>query len=66
MKQSFTEGRTGSGDTSTPSAPIGQPAWATAMKRRQAVGHGVSVAAHTLRSGDGGGGGSAVDVSEKD
>jgi type IV secretion system protein TrbL len=66
MKQSFTEGRTNSGDASAPSETAGQPAWATAMKRRQAVGHGVSVAAHTLRSGDGGGGGSAVDVSEKD
>jgi type IV secretion system protein TrbL len=44
----------------------GQPAWAAAMKRRQAMTHAATVAAHTLRSGDGGGAGSAVDVSEKD
>jgi len=43
-----------------------QPAWAAAMKRRQAMTHAATVAAHTLRSGDGGGAGSSVDVSEKD
>lgn len=48
------------------SAPDSQPAWAAAMKRRQTMSHGASVAAHTLRSGDGGGGGAAVDVREKD
>lgn len=67
MKQSFTEGRTGAGGGDAgETAKANQPAWARAMKQRQAVGHGVSVAAHTLRSGDGGGGGAAVDVSEKD
>lgn len=44
----------------------GQPAWAAAMKRRQTMTHAATVAAHTLRAGDGGGAGSAVDVSEKD
>lgn len=44
----------------------GQPAWAAAMKRRQAMAHAATIAAHTLRSGDGGGAGSSVDVSEKD
>ena len=44
----------------------GPPAWAAAMKRRQAMTHAATVAAHTLRSGEGGGAGSAVDVSEKD
>ena len=53
-------------ETSDTSGKSGQPAWATAMKRRQAVTHAATVAAHTLRSGDGGGAGSAVDVSEKD
>ncbi|MDB5579068.1 MAG: trbL [Bradyrhizobium sp.] len=43
-----------------------QPAWAASMKRRQAMTHAATVAAHTLRSGDGGGSGSSVDVSEKD
>jgi|TARA_R100000501_G_scaffold17834_1_gene34110 type IV secretion system protein TrbL len=48
------------------SSPDGQPAWAAAMKRRQTMTHGATVAAHTLRSGDGGGGGASVDVREKD
>jgi type IV secretion system protein TrbL len=48
---------------SGPSAP---PAWAANMKNRQSLSHGATVAAHTLRSGDGGGGGTSIDVSEKD
>lgn len=47
-------------------ATAGPPAWATAMKRRQAMSHGASVAAHTLRGGDGGGGGASVDLQNKD
>ena len=48
-------------------AASGPPAWATAMKRRQALGHAATLGAHTLRSGDGGGSaGSAIDVSQKD
>lgn len=44
----------------------GQPAWATAMKRRQAVGQAATVAAHTVRSGDGGGAGSSIDLNQKE
>lgn len=54
------------GEASGNSGKDSQPAWAAAMKRRQTVTHAATVAAHTLRSGDGGGAGSAVDVSEKD
>lgn len=43
-----------------------QPAWAKAMKDRQAISHGASIAAHTLKSGDSHGGGASVDTSEKD
>jgi type IV secretion system protein TrbL len=43
-----------------------QPAWAKAMKNRQTISHGATIAAHTLRSGDGGGAGSSVDVTEKE
>ena len=50
----------------TPEATGGSPAWAAAMKRRQTMTHGATVAAHTLRSGDGGGSGSSVDLSQKD
>jgi type IV secretion system protein TrbL len=34
------------------------------MKRSQTLNHGVSAAAHAVRSGDHGGGGASVDVSE--
>ena len=43
-----------------------QPAWATAMKRRQTVGQAATVAAHTVRAGDGGGAGSSIDLNKKD
>jgi type IV secretion system protein TrbL len=46
--------------------PAGPPAWATAMKRRQTMTHAATIGAHTLRSGDGHGAGSAIDVSQKD
>ncbi|MCG6116205.1 MAG: P-type conjugative transfer protein TrbL [Mesorhizobium sp.] len=48
------------------SSPTDAPDWAAAMKNRQTMTHGATVAAHTLRSGDGGGGGASVDVSQKD
>lgn len=80
MKLSFKDGARGAvtatGGTITggaPSAPepdassgAAQPAWAKAMKNRQTLSHGATVAAHTLRSGDGGGAGSSVDVTEKE
>jgi len=60
-------GGTISGGASSPTpSPDGPPAWAAAMKRRQSMTHGATVAAHTLRSGDGGGGGASVDLSQKD
>lgn len=42
------------------------PAWAKRMKRGQALSHGVSTAAHAIRSGDAHGGGSSVNLSERD
>jgi type IV secretion system protein TrbL len=42
------------------------PAWAKRMKRGQAMRHGVSTAAHAIRSGDAHGGGSSVNLSERD
>ncbi|WP_319798411.1 P-type conjugative transfer protein TrbL [Nitrobacter sp.] len=75
VKQSYESGRSATSATSSaagadaapdPSATSGPPAWAKAMKHRQVMSHGASVATHTLRGGDGGGGGVSVDVSEKD
>ena len=40
------------------------PAWARRMKRAQSVNQGVSAATQAVRSGDGAGGGSSVDLSE--
>lgn len=56
----------GGSSTPTPDASAGAPAWAAAMKRRQTMTHGATVAAHTLRSGDGGGSGASVDLNQKD
>jgi type IV secretion system protein TrbL len=52
----------GGGPTSSDPAP----AWAKRMKRGQAMSHGVSTAAHAIRSGDAHGGGSSVTLSERD
>ncbi len=49
------------GSSSTADTP---PAWARRMKRAQTVNQGVSAATHAVRSGDGAGGGSSVDLSE--
>ena len=43
----------------------GPPAWARRLKRQQSLHHGLSTAAHAIRSGDHGGGGTAVSLSEK-
>ena len=40
------------------------PAWATRMKRSQAVSHGASAASQSIRSADHGGGGASVDLSQ--
>ncbi len=42
----------------------GAPAWARRIKRAQSINQGVSAATQAVRSGDGGGGGSSVDLSE--
>jgi len=42
----------------------GAPAWARRMKRAQTINHGTSAAAHAVRSGDHGGGGASVDLSQ--
>lgn len=42
----------------------GPPDWARRMQRGQTIDRGVSTAAHAVKSGDGGGAGSSVDLSE--
>ncbi len=67
----FTPGAAGSdaAESATASpAPSGEgpPAWAKRMKRSQSMSHGVSAAAHAVRSGDAHGGGSSINLSESD
>ncbi len=45
-------------------AASGPPAWARRMQRGQSIDRGVSTVAHAVKSGDGGGAGSSVDLSE--
>lgn len=42
------------------------PAWARRMRHSQAMSHGVTAAAHAVRSGDNHGGGASVSLSERD
>ncbi|KAB2739968.1 P-type conjugative transfer protein TrbL [Brucella anthropi] len=50
-----------------PAATLDQPpAWAQRMKRGRNVSHGVSAAAHAVRSGDSHGSGASVNLSESD
>lgn len=51
---------------SAPTTSAGAPEWARRMKRNQTVSHGISAAAHAVRSGDGQGSGSSVNLSESD
>jgi type IV secretion system protein TrbL len=55
---------TGGGSAAAP-AGNGPPAWAKRMKRQQSLHHGLATAAHALRSGDHGGGGASVSLSER-
>lgn len=56
-------GVTPAGASQAPSSNA-PPAWARRMRRGQTVSHGASAASHAIRSGDHGGGGSSVDLSE--
>jgi type IV secretion system protein TrbL len=60
---SGTAATTGTAEGSAVDTP---PAWARRMKRSQALSHGVTAAAHAVRSGDAHGGGSSINLSESD
>ncbi|UHD45749.1 P-type conjugative transfer protein TrbL [Aureimonas altamirensis] len=63
---SSTMGTVGGAEAAPSSTSEGQPAWAQRMRRGQALSHGVSAAAHAVRSGDSHGGGFSVNLSEGD
>lgn len=50
----------------SPTASDGPPAWARRLRHSQALSHGVTAAAHAVRSGDNHGGGASVSLSERD
>ena len=67
LQQSYGEGREGSSSRSAAGAAAdAPPTWAAAMKRRQAVTSGATIASQTLKAGDSHGGGSAPDIREKE
>ncbi len=62
-------GTVGGGTTEQPAPPTstdGPPAWARHMRHSQAMSHGVTAAAHAVRSGDNHGGGASISLSERD
>lgn len=67
-----TIGHMGGHITPAPGAPAEEqaagtmPDWARTMKQRQSLGQAASLAAHTVRSGDGHGAGASIDMREKD
>ncbi|MGH6696452.1 P-type conjugative transfer protein TrbL [Sphingopyxis sp.] len=72
IKQSFAAGKAAvAGPAPAPSAPSGAgadapPAWAAAMRRRQMMTQGATIASHTLKGGDSHGAGGAPDIREKE
>ncbi|WP_420145447.1 P-type conjugative transfer protein TrbL [Sphingobium sp.] len=67
LKQNFEAGQAGSSSGGSGSGhAAGPPKWATSMRRKQSVAHGISTTAHTLRGGDGGGGGASIDLSGRE
>ena len=63
---SATGGTIKGGASTAANASDGQPAWAKRMRQGQALAHGATLAAHTLRSGDSRGPGASVDVKNKE
>ncbi|MBH5389354.1 P-type conjugative transfer protein TrbL [Bradyrhizobium diversitatis] len=66
LRRASTAIHSGSQSTSTTSASSGEgpPDWAQRMKRAQTISHGISAATHAVRSGDHGGSGSSIDLSD--
>ncbi|KPF88398.1 conjugal transfer protein TrbL [Novosphingobium sp. AAP83] len=66
LKANYAAGKTGTpANAAATGGADGPPAWATAMKRRQAMTQGANMASHTLKGGDSHGGGSGPDISDK-
>ena len=59
-------GRGGDVDDPSSTSSEGTPSWVRRMKRAQTISHGASAATQAVRSGDHGGSGGSVDLSQKD
>jgi type IV secretion system protein TrbL len=59
-----TNAAAGASRAAAPASSDSPPAWATRMKRSQTASHGMSAATQAVRSGDHGGGGASVNLSE--
>ncbi|MCK1713856.1 MULTISPECIES: P-type conjugative transfer protein TrbL [unclassified Bradyrhizobium] len=57
-------GHVGQEERDSSAAPDSPPAWVRRMKRTQTIQHGASAATHAVRSGDHGGSGASVDLSQ--
>jgi type IV secretion system protein TrbL len=66
LRRATSAGAATSSATEASEAASGAPGWARRMRQEQAAHQGVSTAAHVAQSGDGGGAGASVDVSEED
>jgi type IV secretion system protein TrbL len=55
-----------SGSSPASASRDGPPDWAKRMQRHRSLGHGATLAAHAVRSGDSHGGGSSINLSESD
>ncbi|ASR50230.1 P-type conjugative transfer protein TrbL [Blastomonas fulva] len=66
LKASYAAGKGGAPkDADASGHSDGPPAWATALRRRQTIGQGASITAHTLKGGDSHGSGSGPDITDK-
>ena len=64
--QNTSSGGSEGGSSEAATSSNAAPAWARRMKRSQTLSHGLSAATHAIRSGDAHGGGSSVNLSERD
>ena len=64
--QTSSSGGSESGSSEAATSSSAAPAWARRMKRSQTLSHGLSATTHAIRSGDAHGGGSSVNLSERE
>ena len=65
IRDSFSAGKAGASPAAAATAD-GPPPWAAALRRRQAMTGGATIASQTLKAGDSHGAGSAPDISQKE